>query len=50
VADGDGVVCVPREHAADAARAARKILDGDKAGRRKLYDKLGIPMDRTVQP
>ena len=50
VADGDGVVCVPREHAADAARAARKILDGDKAGRRKLYEKLGIPMDRTVQP
>ncbi len=50
VADGDGVVVVPREHAEPVARAARKVLEGDKAGRRKLYEKLGIPPDRTVQP
>jgi regulator of RNase E activity RraA len=49
VADGDGVVVVPREHAADVAGAARKILEGDKAGRRKLYEKLGIPLDQTVK-
>ncbi|MDX2149769.1 MAG: RraA family protein [Bryobacteraceae bacterium] len=49
VADGDGVIVVPREHAEDVARAARKILDNDKAGRRKLYEQLGMPADRTVK-
>lgn len=50
VADGDGVVVVPRERAADVAAAARKILNSDKAGRKKLYDKLGLPPDKTVEP
>lgn len=50
VADGDGVVVVPREHAEAVAVAARRILDSDKAGRRKLYEKLGLPLDRTVMP
>jgi regulator of RNase E activity RraA len=50
VADGDGVVVVPREQAVDVAGAARKILEADKAGRRKLYEKLGLPPDKTVQP
>ena len=50
VADGDGVVVVPRQHAAPVAARARKILDGDKAGRRKLYEKLGLPLDKSVTP
>ena len=50
VADGDGVVVVPREQASAVAAAARKILDADKAGRRKLYEKLGLPSDKTVEP
>lgn len=47
VADGDGVVVVPREH---AAAAARSIPESDKAGRRKLYQKLGLPADKTIEP
>lgn len=50
VADGDGVVVVPRERAEAVARAARTILESDKAGRRRLYERLGIPLDKTVKP
>ena len=49
VADGDGVVAVPRARAGEVARYARKILEGDKAGRRKLYEKLGIPPDDSIK-
>jgi regulator of RNase E activity RraA len=49
VADGDGVVVVPRGVAADVARYAKKIIDDDKAGRRELYKKLGLPEDPSVK-
>ena len=49
VADGDGVVVVPRAVAADVARYARTILDNDKAGRRELYRDLGLPEDPSVK-
>lgn len=49
VADGDGVIVVPRAKAEEVAAYAKKILDEDKAGRRKLYEKLGLPGDDSVK-
>jgi len=49
VADGDGVIVVPVEKAAKVAEIARRILDGDKAGRRKLYEARGLPPDPSVE-
>jgi regulator of RNase E activity RraA len=49
VADGDGVVVVPRAVAPDVARYARRILEDDKEGRRGLYQKLGLPPDPSVK-
>ncbi|HAV62566.1 MAG TPA: dimethylmenaquinone methyltransferase [Verrucomicrobiales bacterium] len=49
VADGDGVIVVPRAKANEVAAYAQKILEGDKAGRRNLYQKLGLPEDPSVK-
>ncbi len=49
VADGDGVIVVPRKVAVKVAEYAQGVLEGDKAARRRLYEKLGIPLDQTVQ-
>lgn len=49
VADGDGVVVVPREHALKVAEFAHKIIAGDKEGRRNLYKALGLPDDASVR-
>jgi len=50
VADGDGVLVVPREHALQVGKLAREIYVGDEKGRGRLYQKLNIPTDKTVQP
>jgi len=49
VADGDGIVVVPRSVAEDVAKYARAILEKDKSGRKKLYESMGIPKDQTVE-
>jgi regulator of RNase E activity RraA len=49
VADGDGVVVVPRAVAEKVAKYASTILAGDKEGRKELYKSLGKPLDKTVQ-
>jgi 4-hydroxy-4-methyl-2-oxoglutarate aldolase len=49
VADGDGVIVVPRQRALEVGRLAREINIGDQRGRRSKYERLGIPLDGTVE-
>lgn len=49
VADGDGVVVVPRQYAQPVAEFAHEILNKDKMGRKSLYQQMNIPLDKTVE-
>jgi regulator of RNase E activity RraA len=49
VADGDGVIVVPREYAKPVAEYALEIMNKDKSGRKSLYEQLNIPLDNTVK-
>jgi regulator of RNase E activity RraA len=46
--DDDGIVVVPLEIAEEVAGHAREVLLADMRGRRRLYEKLNMPMDETV--
>ncbi|MCL1877643.1 MAG: RraA family protein [Defluviitaleaceae bacterium] len=48
VADGDGVIAVPRAVARDVAKYAAQVLSDDKKTRRKLYGELSRELDDTV--
>jgi len=48
VADGDGLIVVPRQIAFDVADHAHRELSQDKKGRRQLYEMLGRDFDATV--
>ena len=50
VADGDGVVVVPSEHAEATAAAARHVANEDRETRKALYAQAGLPSDFTVEP
>ncbi|MGC9453514.1 MAG: RraA family protein [Phycisphaerae bacterium] len=50
VADGDGVIAVPADRAEQVAEIASRVQEGDKSGRRKLYEQLGLEEDFTVRP
>jgi len=49
VADGDGVVVVPIEHVDDVLAGARGIANGDKSGRRRLFEEAGMDQDETTE-
>lgn len=49
VGDADGVVVVPRRVAVRVGQIAYQELVDDIAGRRELYEELGLPMDDTVR-
>lgn len=49
VADGDGVIVVPRRVAEEVAKHARSVLKGDKEARRNLYKEMGRELDQTVK-
>jgi 4-hydroxy-4-methyl-2-oxoglutarate aldolase len=49
VADGDGVIVVPRAYAGEVAEYARATIEKDKSSRLDLYKKLGLPLDDSVK-
>lgn len=49
VADGDGVIVVPIEHAVAVAEFARGVANEDKASRKRHYEKAGLQPDWTTE-
>jgi regulator of RNase E activity RraA len=49
VADGDGVIVVPRKVARDVAKYAWQEAGADKAARKQMYLDLGMELDETVE-
>jgi regulator of RNase E activity RraA len=48
IADGDGVIVVPQDIAAEVGRRAKAVLDKDKLSRGRKYQQLGWKADETV--
>lgn len=49
VADGDGVIVVPRKHALFVAKMAHEIMKKDKAARKDLFKQLNMKTDFTIE-
>lgn len=48
VADGDGVIVVPRARAKEVGMIAQGIMQHDQQGRARLFQQLGLPLDETT--
>jgi hypothetical protein len=48
IADGDGLIVVPREHTLTVGKLAREINLGDEKNRANRFKRLGIEPDQTV--
>lgn len=48
VADGDGVIVVPKDILYDVAKYAAQEMNNDKPWRKYLYIKAGLPLDESV--
>lgn len=46
IADDDGIVVIPQE---EVARRAWLVQDKDRRMRRAFYERLGMPLDKTVE-
>ena len=49
IADDDGIVVIPQEEGEEVAKRAWMVQDKDRRQRRAFYEKLGMPMDKTVE-
>ena len=49
VADDDGIIVIPQEEGEEVAKRAWMVQDKDRRMRRAFYEKLGMPMDKTVE-
>lgn len=49
VADGDGVIVVPRQNALTVGKLAREINLGDEKSRADRFKRLGMKLDETVK-
>jgi 4-hydroxy-4-methyl-2-oxoglutarate aldolase len=49
VADGDGVIVVPRERAVEVAKIDLEINEGDQRSRAERYQDLGMKPDQSVK-
>ena len=49
VADGDGVIVVPRKAAKDVAKYAWQEASADKKSRKQLYIDLGMKLDESLE-
>jgi len=49
VADGDGVIVVPRQHALTVGKLGREIHIGDERSRARHYQDMNMELDETVK-